>query len=224
MKIAVLLVCCSWVVAQSTSGTPDSMNSVPIAAMPTVRDVMAYVPEAAPGLSVAMADPGRQTVIVRAELAQRLSLYAAIWEQRQGPAWQARHGLTAGQYQQTFDQLNAQGYRLVDVSGYSSGGEDRYAAIWEQSAGPAWQARHGLTAGQYQQTFDQLNAQGYRLVRVSGYGSGGQQRYAAIWEQRQGPAWQARHGLTAGQYQQTFDQLNAQGYRLVDVSGYNPQG
>jgi len=44
--------------------------------------------------------------------------------------------------------------------------------------------------------------------------------YAAIFEQRGGPAWEARHGLTSDQYQQTFNQLVGQGYRLVDVSGY----
>jgi hypothetical protein len=35
-----------------------------------------------------------------------------------------------------------------------------------------------------------------------------------------GPAWVARHGLTSEQYQQAFDQLTSQGYRLDLVSGY----
>ena len=148
--------------------------------------------------------------------------YAAIWEQRPGPVWVARHGMSSAQYQQTFDDLVAQGYRLVQVSGYGiGGGQDFYAAIWEQQPGPVWVARHGMSSAQYQQTFDDLVAQGYRLVQVSGYGIGGQDFYAAIWEQRQGPAWVARHGMSSAQYQQTFDDLVAQGYRLVQVSGYS---
>jgi hypothetical protein len=99
-------------------------------------------------------------------------------------------------------------------------GEVRYAAIWEQRAGPPQQARHGLTPQQYQQTFTQLVGQGYRLVTVSGYAVAGEVRYAAIWEQRAGPPQQARHGLTPQQYQQTFTQLVGQGYRLVTVIGY----
>jgi hypothetical protein len=99
------------------------------------------------------------------------------------PEWQARHRLTAAEYQQTFDQLRGQGFRLVQVSGYGVAGQDRYAAIWERREGPELQARHGLTAAQYQQTFDQLRGQGFRLVQVSGYSiGGGQDRYAAIWE------------------------------------------
>jgi Bacterial tandem repeat domain 1 len=46
------------------------------------------------------------------------------------PAWQARHGLTSEQYQATFDQLVAEGYRLELVGGYSVAGQDRFAAIW----------------------------------------------------------------------------------------------
>ena len=50
--------------------------------------------------------------------------------------------------------------QLLDVSGYGTTG-DRYAALWmKNTSAPAWQARHGLTAAQYQQTFDQMNAQG----------------------------------------------------------------
>jgi Bacterial tandem repeat domain 1 len=156
-------------------------------------------------------------------MANNSDRYAAIWEKADGPAWQARHGLTSAQYQQAFDQLLAEGYRLKCVSGYAITGEDRYAAIWEKADGPAWQARHGLTSTQYQQAFDQLLAEGYRLKYVSGYAITGEDRYAAIWEKADGPAWQARHGLTSAQYQQAFDQLLAEGYRLKCVSGYSLQ-
>ncbi|WP_392482999.1 hypothetical protein [Nostoc sp. C110] len=152
------------------------------------------------------------------------SRYAAIWVKSGGPAWQSRHGLTSAQYQATFDKLVGEGYRLVHVSGYAVNGQDRYAAIWEKSDGPAWQARHGLTSAQYQATFDKLVGEGYRLVDVSGYGVNGQDRYAAIWVKSGGPAWEARHGLTSAQYQATFDKLVGEGYRLVDVSGYDVNG
>jgi hypothetical protein len=58
------------------------------------------------------------------------------------------------------------------VSGYSESGGARYAAIWEQSADSAWQARHGLDEIRYQQSFDELVNHGYGLVQVSGYGDG----------------------------------------------------
>lgn len=139
--------------------------------------------------------------------------------------WQAKHNMTSAQYQQTFDDLVGQGYRLTWVSGYGHWGigykdEPRYAAIWEKRSGPEWVARHGLTPEQYQQVFDELVGQGYRLTQVSAYSADTQVMFAAIWEKRSGPDWVARHGLTSAQYQQVSDDLKGQGYRLTQICGY----
>jgi hypothetical protein len=148
----------------------------------------------------------------------------AVWQRRGGPAWQARHGLTGDQYQAAFDDLAQQGYRLVHVSGYSVRGTARYAGIWEQSPGPEWQARHGMSGAEYQSTFDQLASQGYRLVQVCGYRVNVSVLFAAIWEKRIGPAWTARHGLTSSEYQKEFNAQVAAGKRLVNVCGYSDTG
>jgi AraC-like DNA-binding protein len=150
--------------------------------------------------------------------------HAAIFERASGSAWQARFGLTGSQYQTLFDDLVGQGYRLVDVDGYSQNNQARYAAIFERASGSAWQARHGLTSQQYQQTFDQLANSGYRLVERSIYTVNGQPRHAAIFERASGSAWQARFGLTASQLQTLFDDLVGQGYRLIDIDGYTDNG
>ena len=146
--------------------------------------------------------------------------FAALFEKGDGSAWQARHGITAEAYQATFDLLVRQGYRLTYVCGYSEGTGARFNAVWQMRDGPAWQARHGLMNDQYQAVFDDLVRQGFRLVCVSGYAENGQARYAAIWEQREGPDWQARHGLSRSQYQQTFDQMAADGFAPMQVCGY----
>ncbi|PEQ33273.1 serine hydrolase [Bacillus thuringiensis] len=139
-------------------------------------------------------------------------------------AWQARHGLTSNQFQIEFNSLLSLGYRLVDISGYGVSGVDRYSAIWEQSPGPEWQARHGLSSGDHQALFTNLAAQGYRPVRVSGFEVSGTDRYASLWEKTAGPEWRARHGLTAAQYQSEFNNLISQGFRLIDICGYNVAG
>jgi CubicO group peptidase (beta-lactamase class C family) len=149
--------------------------------------------------------------------------YAALWRKQAGPAWVARHGLTPQQYQAAFDDLGKQGFRLRFVNGYAVGGAARYAAIWEKSSGPAMQARHGLTAPQYQAAVDDLSKQRYGLSHVTAFDLGGSPRFAAIFE-KGGPAWGARHGLSASQYQQAFEDFAKQGYRLKVVSGYRQNG
>lgn len=149
--------------------------------------------------------------------------YAAVWRKEAGPAWAARHGLSGEQYQAAFNSFSQQGYRLSFINGYSVGGEARYAAIWTKAGGPAWAARHGLDARQYQAAVDEFVGKGYSLAHVSAYTVGNTPRFAAIFE-KGGPAWVARHGLNAAQYQAAFNQFTGQGYRLKVVSGYRDGG
>jgi len=146
--------------------------------------------------------------------------YAAIWEKSPGPPFTARHGMTSQGYQQEFDNWAGQGFCLSHVSGYSSGIQARYAAIWEKKNCPAYIARHGLTTQGYQQEFDKWSSQGYRIKLVSGHQIGGNQSYAAIWEKSSGPAFVARHGMSSDGYQQEFDKWVKQGHRLTLVSAY----
>ncbi|GAB1318292.1 Beta-lactamase [Madurella fahalii] len=169
-----------------------------------------------------LVDNGYRLSYVSGYTINNAARYAAVWDKSASSAWQARHGMTAAQYQSTFDNLLSQGYRLRLVNGYAVGNSARFAAIWDKSAAPgAWIARHGMTAAQYQTNFNNFVGQGYRLVHVSGYAQGGQARYAAIWEKSSDKsAWVARHGLTGAQYQKAFNDYVSQGYRLVRVSGY----
>jgi hypothetical protein len=52
---------------------------------------------------------------------------------------------------------------LVIAIGGQAKADVLFAAIWQKDGGPAFQARHGLTGAQYQQAFDQLVGQGFRL-------------------------------------------------------------
>ena len=149
--------------------------------------------------------------------------YAALFEKRaNSPAWVARHGLSVNDYQIEFNKWTGQGYKPTDISAYTVNGQDLYAVIFAKiTNAPAWVARHGLSAPDYQTEFNKWLAQGYRLTVVSVNGSG---RYAALWEKRGNTSWQARHGLSAVQYQDEFDRLFYQGYRPVWVNGTTING
>ena len=117
------------------------------------------------------------------------------------PAWRARHILTAAQHQSDFAVLKSQGFRPLDVNGYSINGASRFASIWEKSPGPSWEARHDLTSDQHNALFAVLPAQGFRPVSISGYEKAGAPRFASLWQKVSGPALMARHGMTAAEYQ-----------------------
>ncbi len=136
----------------------------------------------------------------------------------------ARHAMTPAQYQTEFNNLNAKGYRVTSLSGYTSNGKELYAAIWKKVAGPAWAARHGMSSADYQKEFDDKVSKGYRPVCLSGYAVGNQAKFAAIWDKRAGGAWKARHNMTASDYQKAFDDYGKLGYQLQQVCGYVVNG
>lgn len=147
-------------------------------------------------------------------------LYAALWEKTGGPAWGARHGMDSAAYQKAFDEFTRRGFRPRWVSTYALGGRDLYAAVWEQSPGPAWEARHGMTEAAFQAKSVSLAQQGYRLRCVCACSPAGRDLYAAIWEKAAGPVAVAHHGMTSDTYQLLFDQLTGQGFRPSLVSTY----
>jgi hypothetical protein len=79
------------------------------------------------------------------------------------------YGVSDVDYQANFDNLAGLGYRPVDLCGFTVASQDLYTGVFVQMPGPDWVARHGLSAAEYQQEFDILVAQGYRLTHVSGY-------------------------------------------------------
>ncbi len=135
------------------------------------------------------------------------------------PAWEAHSGLNSADYQAKFDQMAAQGFRLLEVDGYTINGQVAFAAIWIKNGSAAWAARHNLDGAMYQQAFNQFTSQGYRPRWISSYPGPNGPLYAAIFDQSSSPGWVARHGLTPADFQAAFDQLTAQGYRLTCVSG-----
>lgn len=150
-------------------------------------------------------------------------LYEALWVKNNGTAWAASHTMTAQTYQDLFDYYYKKGYRLTCISGFAVGNQPKFAAVWEKTAGPAWAAKHNMTAAAYQQAVEDFKKTGYRPRQVCGYVVGGQEYFAAIWDKSPG-AWVARHNLTAAQYQDAFEEFNGKGYTLKCVSGYQKGG
>jgi hypothetical protein len=156
---------------------------------------------------------------------------SAIWPAPTAPAWYppgwaeiARHGIPAANYQLEFERIYKSGYRPVWVDGYDVNGDTFFNVIFRPAAGVVWAARHGLTASSYQSTFDTFTKQGFRLVHIESYLSGGDVRYAPIFVKSPGAAFTAYHGLSAADHQKAFNDLTSKGWRPVNVSPVSVSG
>ncbi len=124
--------------------------------------------------------------------------------------FQAYHGVTGAQHQANFNNLSAQGFRMISLSVYGDPGDARYAAVWVQRHGAAWVAVHGVNSAGYQSFFNNWTAKGFVPVLVSATGTSSDAIFAAVFEQGIHGAWFARHGMTSGPETNagTFQNLN----------------
>lgn len=139
------------------------------------------------------------------------------------PLYSCSFDLSHDEYQGRYEDLAADGYRLVMVDGFRSDDGLRYAGIWirDQAAGFT-RARHGMTSDEYQSEFDDLRYRGYLLEGVTGLSSSGESEalFAAVWNDGSARGYTAHHNMTTSSYQSTFDEYDQSGYQVILVTGY----
>lgn len=176
------------------------------------------------------AEKGYRPVQVGAVAVGKEVRFLGLWEKasKDDPARESRHDLTAKQFEKVAAELKEKGFRPVEISGCESGGEARFAAVWEKEPkdAPPREVRPALTSDEFRKLYTELTNKGYRPLRLNGYAVGKETYYATVWEKtpKGGPAWHARRDLTADQYQDVFAEQAKSGLRLVHVSGYTIDG
>jgi CubicO group peptidase (beta-lactamase class C family) len=153
------------------------------------------------------------------------TLFSAIWDLSPGPAFVARHNLSPADLQTQDDAMKAAGFHITSLNGYAAGSSELYAAIWEAGSISTRFIHFGMTSAQYQADFNTQLAANLKLVHVSGFESGGVDKYAAIWDVRPDPAaWSARHNLDALGLITAIGSATSSGQSIVDLDSYNVGG
>jgi CubicO group peptidase (beta-lactamase class C family) len=140
--------------------------------------------------------------------------------------WVSRHDMTAAQFQTEFDKWTQAPYeyRLISVCGYDQGGQARYAAVWEERAGPDWIAQAGMTKAQFDALKAGYVAQGFIPTFLSAFGIGNTVYYNAIWEHSPGADVVTETGLPHHDYVAINAVRVSQGYELVQLWTCNAGG
>jgi CubicO group peptidase (beta-lactamase class C family) len=149
------------------------------------------------------------------------ALYAAVWVQRQGPAWVAVHNVDAAGYQSFFNTWTSQGFVLVIVSATGTISNAIFAAIFEQGIPGPWFAQHGMTSSDFSTQVAGAVTGGFILRSFAIYGTAADRRYAAVWHANPDYAkWHVHPSDTGQSYQVTFNaETQLPGYALA---GYRP--
>ena len=111
--------------------------------------------------------------------------YSGLWHKDPSiVSWTSRRGMTATAYQDLWNQLTAQNYRVLDLDAHVVGGQAFYDVIFVKDATfkPFFSHRI-LTLAQLDSKIASYDALGYRPIRINGYCVGNQNYYVAVWVQ-----------------------------------------
>lgn len=137
--------------------------------------------------------------------------------------WAARHGQDSAEYQTEVDTLNAQGFRVISVDATGDYPNERYVSAFVRDGVPDsdWGARHRMTAADLLTEESNFQAAGFRMIWLSGYGSGANRRFAAAWVKNY-EGWTCTPAIdydAAGYQELVIDNYGA-GMRPVCVTAY----
>ncbi len=105
-------------------------------------------------------------------------MHAAVFSNI-NPGFYVYHSMTIAEMQKKFDDMSKVGFMPSDIRAEEIGGKTTFSGVWVPSKGSSYVALAELSAQAYQNKFNELNGQGYKLARVMGYGNSG--KFIAIW-------------------------------------------
>lgn len=152
-----------------------------------------------------------------------LPVFAAIWVgNNEGFSWDARYGLTRGEYEEYFDQQTALGRRLIDFEAYVASDGVRYAAIWyDNPVSTNWLHAYDLTRTEYEQLAAERNAE-YRIIDFESYQTTAEDLYAAVWEARpENRRYSIEYDLDEREFEALWYRYRDSGFRHIKFEWYD---
>ena len=170
----------------------------------------------------AMAAKGKGPYIVTATGPAGAALYAAVFRAA-NPIPLTRGGLTAAEFRAQNQQAHKDGLKLVWMDSYGTPSDTRYIATWwpnpELEAWSCDAVDEDLAT--LQQRFDGLTATWARAAHMAMTPSG---RGLELFTDDRIGGYVSRAGMSADEYQKTFDQMRAEGLSPLRVSAKSNGG
>ena len=146
--------------------------------------------------------------------------FATKWIRDAGPRWQSRYGMTGAQFHARYLSLGADGYRILDASGYNTAAGIRYADIWvKNDEGLGWAVTRDVPAAQMDALKLQMLGDGLAPTHVEGYtGTNLLPHFIVTWIESR-CQWTMDEQMTGAQYQAFFN-ANAVAMRPIHADSY----
>ena len=146
--------------------------------------------------------------------------FSGVWHQTSLP-YKVWSNANWASFKAKWDELNREGFRLVDIETSVSGGERKFFGVWQQGGG-----NHRLWVGanwvDFKNKWDEARAEGLNLIDLEIYFSGGR-KFIGVWREGTVPEELTFNESWEG-FKRRWDELNKANYRLIDFEVYLEDG
>jgi CubicO group peptidase (beta-lactamase class C family) len=148
--------------------------------------------------------------------------YAAVWNTKaDNRPYAVVKDLTSAQFGDVWDDMDADGYMLVDQESYAEGTTQRYAGIFVKNVERTpWASRRNMTSDTFNEEHARYKGLGYMLVDFEVYKVGSVDQLSGIWvKYPQTVKWAFKRAMSAAAFATWLEGVEAD-YRLLDFESY----
>ena len=150
----------------------------------------------------------------------------AAYARLYAPFYPSFHNVSADYVSKYFGYYTGLGAGLQTLALHRKDQKVLASGAFESQVPGDWYARFWMTGADYQQWFNEYDAQGYRPRQIQvALDNAGQPRFSVIWQRRAGEAYVAFHDLDdAGWAAKWKEWIDQKGFRVEDRVGYTVGG
>lgn len=168
---------------------------------------------------------GYYPVWVNAFDVKGITYFNVIFRPSKNIDWVAGHNMDGSKFQNEFDKLVKEKYRLININSYLHKGNVKYAAVWIKDSSIDWFAYHGKTLSWHENNFKKYSKADWVPVNVSCLHKGSKTYVSALWEKKNTGGFYLRPEMKLEEFVNSFKQYtDKEKFKLVYLDGYVKNG
>lgn len=152
---------------------------------------------------------------------------AAIWvESKKDEKWAYKEGMSFSSFKKEHELHTSEGYYINEIESIRIGANLEFSGVWSKSPEQEPTVLYwGMDDMLFSNRYGEMADRGYRLVDFEVYESNGNSIHTAIWKECD-PETSVRfyRALDEMTFASVSNSLEEEGYRLVDIEGYEIEG
>jgi hypothetical protein len=169
---------------------------------------------------------GMRVVDIEQYRSGRSTKQAALWVKAMpSDEWESKRELTVVEYKEENENFLKKGFVPVDIEVDRVGASLHFGGVWLKSNEDfVTEMKFGMDDLMFSNFYGEMADRDYRLIDFEAYETNGKTRYAAIWKPKQGEKARFYRGLSKEEFGRVSALMEEEGFRLVDIEGYNVDG